>query len=91
MSSPHEKRMVSLAWHPLAANVLVTSAMDKAIKLWDVEAGMQAKVTLSGIHGDAVSSISWNHDGTQMATTSKDKKMRVIDPRSAQVAGVRLP
>lgn len=48
------------------------------MKLWDVEAG-QAKLTLK--HKDIVQSLSWSADGSQLVTTSRDKKLRVWDVR----------
>jgi coronin-1B/1C/6 len=36
-------------------------------------------------HPDIVYSASWNWDGSQLLTTCKDKKMRLIDPRTGTV------
>jgi len=33
-------------------------------------------------------SVDWNHDGSQIATTAKDKKIRVFDPRDSKAAMV---
>lgn len=30
-------------------------------------------------------SVSWNYDGSLLATTCKDKALRIIDPRTAEV------
>jgi coronin-1B/1C/6 len=48
------------------------------VKLWDVEAGAP-KLTLK--HKDIVQSLSWSADGSQLVTTSRDKKLRVWDVR----------
>jgi len=36
-------------------------------------------------HPDIVYSASWNWDGSQLLTTCKDKKMRIIDPRTGDI------
>jgi len=44
-------------------------------------------VELSG-HGAAVQSVSWRSDGCTLASTSKDKQLRVFDVRAASVVQV---
>ena len=39
-------------------------------------------------HKDTIFSMSWNRDGSLFATTCKDKKIRVIDPRQNVVVAV---
>lgn len=41
-------------------------------------------------HPDIVYSASWNWDGTQLLTTCKDKKIRLINPRTGAVEQVIL-
>lgn len=36
-------------------------------------------------HTDTIYSLAFNYDGSQFVTTSKDKKIRVIDARSGSV------
>lgn len=40
-------------------------------------------------HTDVILSMSFNTDGSLLATSCKDKKMRVIEPRSGAVLQVR--
>lgn len=37
------------------------------------------------VHGNSIQSIAWNRDGSQLATTCRDKKFRILDPRSSAV------
>jgi len=54
--------------------------------LWDVGTG-QILNTID-CHPDIVYSLTFNRDGTRLATTCKDKKIRSIDPRSGLVVSV---
>ncbi|KAF1972323.1 DUF1900-domain-containing protein [Bimuria novae-zelandiae CBS 107.79] len=86
--SGHLRKVGHVLFNPAAENVLASSSGDYTVKLWDVEAG-QAKLTLK--HKDIVQSLSWSADGSQLVTTSRDKKLRVWDVRqeapAIEVAG----
>jgi len=85
----HRRKVGTVAFNPLAENILVTSSNDYAVKIWDIATG-QAPLTIAG-HSDIIQSVSWNFYGNQIVTTSKDKKLRLLDPRQqsvvAEVAG----
>jgi len=80
----HKRKVGSINFHPLANNVVATSSTDYTVKIWDIEKG-EAALSISG-HSDIIQSVDWNFGGSLLATTSKDKKIRVIDPRSSSVA-----
>jgi WD40 repeat protein len=46
------------------------------------------QVRVIAVHSDTIFSISWNRDGSLFATTCKDKKIRIIDPRQGNVVVV---
>jgi len=79
----HNKRLMYVDWHPLAANVLVSATSDE-VKLWDVEAG-QVSAELPKVHKGQVTSVTWSYDGGLCATAAKDKALRVFDPRGGAV------
>jgi coronin-1B/1C/6 len=79
----HSKRLMFVDWHPLVNNVLVSATSDE-VKLWDVEAG-QPHVELPKVHKGQVTSVTWNYDGSLLATAAKDKALRVFDPRGGSV------
>ena len=60
---------------------------DKTVKVWDLESG---KEKFSFDHGDGVTGLDWSWDGSLLATVSKDKKIRIIDPRANQITAVRF-
>ncbi|EPZ31343.1 DUF1900-domain-containing protein [Rozella allomycis CSF55] len=81
--SGHGRKVNNVLFHPTAENVLASSSFDLTVKLWDIEKGQQ-KVELVG-HLEFVQSMSWNWTGSLLATTSKDKKLRIFDVRSAKM------
>ncbi|PJF17210.1 Coronin [Paramicrosporidium saccamoebae] len=80
----HERRIVDLTWHPAAEAVLSSASHDMTVRLWDVTKGV-AHQTLTG-HTDAVLDQSWALVGDKLATTSRDKTVRIFDPRSGTAA-----
>eukprot|EP01006_Ploeotia_vitrea_P039461 TRINITY_DN66350_c7_g5_i1.p1 TRINITY_DN66350_c7_g5~~TRINITY_DN66350_c7_g5_i1.p1 ORF type:complete len:436 (+),score=236.07 TRINITY_DN66350_c7_g5_i1:156-1463(+) len=76
----HSKKLALLKFHPTANNVLATSAYDHNVKIWDIEA--QAEITNVSAHKELTFSLAWSGDGSQMATTCKDKQLRLFDPRA---------
>jgi len=53
------------------------------VVIWDVGTG-ENKVVIDA-HPDLVYSACFNWDGSKLLTTCKDKKIRIIDPRSGEV------
>jgi len=79
----HTKKVSILQWHPAANNVLASASFDNTVIVWDVASG--SAVHVLEMHTDQVFGMVWNSLGNLLATTSKDKKMRVIEPRTATV------
>lgn len=78
----HSRKVGHVGFHPCAADVLASSSMDYTVKIWNVETGV-AEITLQ--HTDLVTSFAFNYNGSLMATTSRDKKLRIWDLRSGKV------
>jgi len=79
----HEKRALLVSWHPTAEHILASAGADNMIFLWKVDS---AEVLVSiDCHSDLPLSLSWNLNGSQFATTCKDKTLRVINPRNGKV------
>jgi len=77
----HSKKVHLLSWHPTALNVLASTSWDKTIKLWDVAAANCVKTFETGAN---TFSLAWKSDGSQLATTTKDKMMKIFDPRTPE-------
>lgn len=81
--SGHKRKVGTLNWNPVANNILATTSSDYTVKVWDVETG-QVKFDIPG-HTDIIQSSAWDYTGNQYATASKDKKVRIIDPRANSI------
>ncbi|KAJ2805072.1 Coronin-like protein crn1 [Coemansia guatemalensis] len=79
----HGRKVGHVVWNPVAENVLAVSSSDYTVRVWDVQHGKERQ-KLQGFK-DAVLSIAWNHDGSLMAATCRDKKLRIFDARSGSV------
>lgn len=72
-----------MLWHPSALNVLLTAGSDNLVIIWNVGTG-EALVRIDS-HPDVVYSACWNWDGSRIVTTCKDKRIRILDPRSGEI------
>lgn len=79
------RRVGQILFHPTAEHVLATATGEHTVKLWDLGSPEGAKAVLSG-HGDTIQSIAFNPTGTLLVTTSRDRKIRLFDPRAGQEA-----
>ncbi|KAF2986580.1 hypothetical protein EK904_009204 [Melospiza melodia maxima] len=85
----HSKRVGIVAWHPTARNVLLSAGCDNAIIIWNVGTG-EALINLDDMHVDMIYNVSWNRNGSLICTASKDKKVRVIDPRKQEIVAKNM-
>ncbi|XP_034756981.1 coronin-2B [Etheostoma cragini] len=94
----HSRRVALIEWHPTAENLLLSSAYDYKVLLWDVSQDgavlrYPVRVVLTPVHhrhpSDALLlSVSFNRDGSRLAVTSKDRRVRVLDPRTGRILQV---
>ncbi|GAA5976809.1 hypothetical protein JCM10908_005638 [Rhodotorula pacifica] len=80
--SAHGRKAGHVRFHPTADGILATASND--VKIWDINA--QKSVLQSETHADMVQSFDWDWTGTTYATTCKDKKLRLFDPRTGKQA-----
>lgn len=79
----HKRKVGTTAFNPVANNVLATSGTDYAVLLWDIETGKSTHSV--GGHANIIQTCAWNANGSLLVTSSKDKKLRLIDPRANSV------
>ncbi|KAG8595154.1 hypothetical protein GDO81_001436 [Engystomops pustulosus] len=79
----HSRRVGLIEWHPTASNIIFSTAYDYKIMIWNIdneEPIIYSPVRTIECHKDVILSMSFNLDGSLMATSCKDRKVRVIDP-----------
>ncbi|NXX75546.1 COR2A protein, partial [Urocolius indicus] len=84
----HVRKVGLIEWHPTANNILFSSGYDYKIMIWNLdtkEAVISNPVKILDAHRDVVLSMSFNTDGSLLATACRDKKIRLIDPRAGTV------
>ncbi|XP_009488392.1 coronin-2A [Pelecanus crispus] len=84
----HVRRVGLIEWHPTANNILFSSGYDYKIMVWNLdskEAVISNPVKILEAHKDVVLSMSFNTDGSLLATACRDRKIRLLDPRSGTV------
>jgi len=82
----HQRKVTLLRFHPTANNVLASCSGDFTIKMWDIEAGGELGSPYEG-YNNLIQDIVWNYDGSLLASSSKDKQMRIFDPRTGKCSG----
>ena len=82
----HTKKVTLIEWHPTAASILLSAAMDLQCILWNTATA--APLSVIAAHRDVIYTLGWNRDGSLFVTSCKDKQLRVIDPRTGSVVAV---
>ncbi|WWC97410.1 hypothetical protein V866_004289 [Kwoniella sp. B9012] len=76
------RKVGQVIFHPTSSNLLTAASGDHLVRLWDISSGEDSpKITLKG-HTDSIQGIAWNAVGNTLATTCRDKKLRLFDPRA---------
>ncbi|NWT75793.1 COR2B protein, partial [Prunella himalayana] len=79
----HSRRVGLVEWHPTTNNILFSAGYDYKVLIWNLDIGEPVKMI--DCHTDVILCMSFNTDGSLLATTCKDKKLRVVEPRSGRV------
>lgn len=79
----HQRKVLQVQWHPVVFNVILSIGAEGMLLIWDVLNGeILQEITC---HPDLIYSASWNPNGSLIGTTCKDKKIRIIDPRTGEL------
>ncbi|REJ93319.1 MAG: hypothetical protein DWQ35_10520 [Planctomycetota bacterium] len=79
-------RVTALAFSPDGRHLATGSgepARSGELKLWDVETGELVR-HIEGAHSDSVLDLSFNHDGSLLASCGADQNMRVFEVESGR-------
>ncbi|KAK6173712.1 hypothetical protein SNE40_017118 [Patella caerulea] len=77
----HTEKIYFARFHPMAKDLLVTSAYDMRVKFWDLSD--RTEIMEITEHPDQVFCCAWSPDGKQLATVCKDGKTRIFEPRNS--------
>jgi coronin-1B/1C/6 len=78
--SGHKRKVGIVKFHPTVEDIIVTASSDYTVRIWDEESGKWLR-EIAGHHENIIQSVDWNYDGSLLATHSKDKALRLFDPR----------
>jgi len=82
----HGKKVSFCHWNRCASHIFASTAFDLTTRIWNVAEQEECyKIEMP----DQVWSMKWNYDGSLLATTAKDKKLRIIDPRASKFVAER--
>lgn len=76
--SHKQRRVETVGFHP-TADFLLHSSSYTHFTLWDLVS--QQEIFSNSEHSEVIQSVSWKKDGTLVATSCKDKQVRILDPR----------
>ncbi|KAI7899420.1 WD40-repeat-containing domain protein [Cokeromyces recurvatus] len=77
-------RVQLIEFHPTSKNILLSASDDlghPTIRLWNLET-QKSEITFK--HPGLIFSCAWSPDGQHIATTSKEKKVYILDARTGQ-------
>lgn len=77
----HGEKISMVKFHPTAEGILATVSYDLTIKIWSLS-DMEDCLSLSG-HTDQIYSVAWSQCGRFIASSCKDGKVRIYNPRQA--------
>lgn len=78
--TPDQGRLELVHFHPTSSGLLAVGTT-KSPLIWDTSS-KDAPLAVLEPHGDQLQSLSWKRDGSLLATSCKDKMVRVFDPRA---------
>lgn len=78
----HGDKVSIIKFNPIAEGIVATAAYDYSIKIWNLSDGDEEKITLSG-HSDQIYAFDWSQCGRFIATSCRDGKVRIYNPRKS--------
>ncbi|KAJ0001383.1 hypothetical protein NQD34_006403 [Periophthalmus magnuspinnatus] len=77
---PGQGKLELVLFHPTSSGLLALGATNSLL-LWDTSR-QDAPLAVLENHSDQLQSLSWKQDGSLLASSCKDKMLRVFDPRA---------
>lgn len=76
------RKIGQVQFHPTADNVFASATGEHTVKVWDLGNVDNGPRSTLGGHTDTIQSIDFDPTGVLLATTSRDRKVRIFDPRA---------
>jgi coronin-7 len=80
----HRSKLATARWHPVVPQLIVSTSLDGSVRVHDVTTSGEV-LTITDAHPDAVLSQTFDYSGAVLATSNKDKKLRLFDLRANSV------
>jgi coronin-1B/1C/6 len=80
----HGRKVTLINFHPTANNILASTSSDFTVRLWDIEKGNEI-VNMAPFGENLIQDLAWSWTGSTLATSCKDKIVRLYDARSGQI------
>ena len=84
LSNIHTDKACYVKFHPSAASIIASASYDNTVKVSNIT--KESVFSTVGELDNYPLSLQWNTDGSMLAVTSKDKMLRVFDPRNTKTA-----
>ena len=75
----HTRKVPHVTFNPVAADVICSGAFQGEIHVWNV---LKDETYVELKADDTPTTVQWNHNGTLIGATTKNKFMNVFDPRT---------
>ena len=75
----HTRKVPHVTFNPVAADVICSGAFQGEIHVWNV---LKDETYIELKADDTPTTVQWNHNGTLIGATTKNKFMNVFDPRT---------
>ncbi|XP_013771927.1 coronin-7-like [Limulus polyphemus] len=82
MLDPFDHRVEVVLFHP-TVDCLLTMSVDKTVRIWDIS--KNTEIYANTDHDNLVQSLHWKGDGSLLVSSARDKKLRILDPRTKVV------
>ena len=80
----HLKKVIFTKFHPSADFTIASASSDMTVRLWDVQQQKCVSV-IEESKGQALG-LEWSHNGSLLASITKDKTAYIFDPRKEGTA-----
>lgn len=84
----HQKKVSFCHCNPTASSIVASAAFDLTLRIWNFE---EQEEVFQMPTPEQVTHMKWNYSGGILATTMKDKTLKIIDPREKKiVSGAKI-